>query len=217
MEFPAMNELKARDQIVTIGASLFNRGLTAGSSGNLSVRLDDGCLITPTNSSLGRLDPDRITKLDNKGRAVSGDPPSKEAFLHLSMYEQRPADHGIVHLHSTYSAAVSCMANLSPESCIPPLTAYFVMKIHRLPLVPYYRPGDPDLAAYIRSLAETHHALLLSNHGPIVSGVSLEAAAYAIEELEETAKIFLLLQGIPASPLNQDQISHLERVFNLNP
>jgi ribulose-5-phosphate 4-epimerase/fuculose-1-phosphate aldolase len=217
MELPAMNELKAREQMVTIGASLFDRGLTAGSSGNLSVRLDDGWLITPTNSCLGKLDPGSISKLDNKGRPVSGDPPSKEAFLHLSMYEQRPADHGIVHLHSTYSAAVSCMANLPPESCIPPLTAYFVMKVNRLPLVPYFRPGDPELAAAIRTLAATHHALLLSNHGPIVSGVSLEAAVYAIEELEETAKIFLLLQGKPTSPLNEDQIEQLKREFNLNP
>ena len=212
-----MNELKAREQMVTIGASLFDRGLTAGSSGNLSVRLDDGWLITPTNSCLGKLDPGSISKLDNKGRPVSGDPPSKEAFLHLSMYEQRPADHGIVHLHSTYSAAVSCMANLPPESCIPPLTAYFVMKVNRLPLVPYFRPGDPELAAAIRTLAATHHALLLSNHGPIVSGVSLEAAVYAIEELEETAKIFLLLQGKPTFPLNEDQIEQLKREFNLNP
>ena len=179
-----MNESKSREQIVGIGGSLFNRGLTAGSSGNISVRLDDGWLITPTNSCLGTLDPARISKIDNGGHLLSGDPPSKESFLHLAMYEQRPTDNAIVHLHSTYSAAVSCMSGLSSESCIPPLTAYFVMKVTRLPLIPYYRPGDLELAEAIRSFATTNHALLLANHGPIVSGISLESAVYAIEELE---------------------------------
>jgi len=210
-----MNESLVRERMVMTGQSLFNRGLTAGSSGNLSVRVDDGWLITPTNSSLGCLDPARISKVDRNGQLVSGDPPSKESFLHLAMYEQRPGDNGIVHLHSTYSAAVSCMAGLSPESCIPPLTAYFVMKVARLPLVPYYRPGDPELALAVRALAVDHHAVLLANHGPIVSGISLEAAVYAIEELEETAKIFLLLQDKKTSPLNEEQISTLRAVFKL--
>jgi len=210
-----MNESKSREQIVGIGGSLFNRGLTAGSSGNISVRLDDGWLITPTNSCLGTLDPARISKIDNGGHLLSGDPPSKESFLHLAMYEQRPADNAIVHLHSTYSAAVSCMSGLSSESCIPPLTAYFVMKVTRLPLIPYYRPGDLELAEAIRSFATTNHALLLANHGPIVSGISLESAVYAIEELEETAKVFILLHGKQISPLNEDQIRVLKSAFRL--
>jgi ribulose-5-phosphate 4-epimerase/fuculose-1-phosphate aldolase len=137
-----MKESAIREQMVATGESLFNRGLTAGSSGNLSVRLDDGWLITPTNVSLGRLDPARISKIDHNANLLAGDPPSKEAFLHLAMYEQRPADNCIVHLHSTYSAAVSCMAGLPADDCLPPLTAYFVMKVNRLPLIPYYRPGD---------------------------------------------------------------------------
>jgi ribulose-5-phosphate 4-epimerase/fuculose-1-phosphate aldolase len=210
-----MNESKSREQIVAIGESLFNRGLTAGSSGNISVRLDDGWLITPTNACLGRLDPARISKIDTKGRLLSGDSPSKESFLHLAIYGQRPSDHGIVHLHSTYSAAVSCMAGLLSEGCIPPLTAYFVMKINRLPLIPYYRPGDLELAAAIRTLASNNHALLLANHGPIVSGASLDSAVYAIEELEETAKVFLLLQGKQTSPLNESQIKALKIAFKL--
>jgi ribulose-5-phosphate 4-epimerase/fuculose-1-phosphate aldolase len=208
-----MKESEIRQQMVATGESLFNRGLTAGSSGNLSVRLADGWLITPTNASLGRLDPARISKLDSKGNLLAGDLPSKEAFLHLAMYQQRPNDNGIVHLHSTYSAAVSCMAGLPADDCLPPLTAYFVMKVNRLPLIPYYRPGDLELAEAVRKLAANHHAILLANHGPVVSGVSLEAAVYAMEELEETAKLFLLLKGQKISPLNEEQIATLKTVF----
>lgn len=211
-----MNESKIRECMVRTGESLFNRGLTAGSSGNLSVRLDDGWLITPTNSSLGSLDPARLSKIGHKGQLLAGDLPSKELFLHLAMYEQRPADTGIVHLHSTYSAAVSCMTGLPSDSCIPPLTAYFVMKVSRLPLIPYYRPGDLDLASAVRDLAANHHALLLANHGPIVSGTTLDAAVYAIEELEETAKIFLLLYGKDIAPLTDEQIAELKMVFKQN-
>jgi 3-dehydro-4-phosphotetronate decarboxylase len=210
-----MNEYQSRELIVATGASLFNRGLTAGSSGNLSVRFEDGWLITPTNASLGCLNPDRISKIDRDGRLISGAPPSKEFLLHLAMYEQRPQDNGIVHLHSTYSAAVSCIAGLRAENCLPPLTAYYVMKIDTLPLVPYYRPGDPELAAAVRALASKHHAILLANHGPIVSGSSLDTATYAVEELEETSKLFLLLQGKETSPLNEDQIATLRSVFGL--
>ncbi len=210
-----MNETKARDHIVAVGRSIFDRGLTAGSSGNLSVRLDDGWLITPTNSSLGSLDPERISKLDWSGQLVSGDPPSKESSLHLAMYEERPVDNGIVHLHSTHSAAVSCMQGLPPANCIPPLTAYFVMKIGSLPLLPYYPPGDIGLARAIRVLAPTHHALLLANHGPLVSGVSLNAAVYAIEELEETAKLFLLLHDHETRPLSEEQIAVLKEKFKV--
>jgi ribulose-5-phosphate 4-epimerase/fuculose-1-phosphate aldolase len=210
-----MNESTIREHMVATGKSLFNRGLTAGSSGNLSVRLDDGWLITPTNVSLGQLDPARISRIGRGGELLSGDPSSKESFLHLAMYEQRPQDNAIVHLHSTYSAAVSCMAELLADNCLPPLTAYFVMKVNRLPLVPYYRPGDRELAAAVQALAVTHHAILLANHGPIVSGASLESAVYAVEELEETAKLFLLLQGKPTSPLTEEQIAALKSAFGL--
>jgi ribulose-5-phosphate 4-epimerase/fuculose-1-phosphate aldolase len=210
-----MTESELRDQMVAFGLSLFSRGLTAGSSGNLSVRLKDGFLITPTNSSLGALDPAHIAKIGREGELLSGDRPSKELFLHLAMYEKRPDDHAIVHLHSTYSSAVSCLSHLDSANCIPPLTAYYVMKIGRLPLVPYFRPGDPDLAQEVRSLAATHHAILLANHGPIVSGPSLESAVYSIEELEETAKIFLLIHDRPASLLSGAQIDELKRVFAL--
>lgn len=211
-----MNESALREEIVRFGRSLFDRGLTAGSTGNISVRLDDGWLLTPTNACLGNLDPARLAKLDWQGRSISGDTPSKEAFLHRSLYEERQDAGAIVHLHSTHSAAVSCMSGLDPANCLPPLTAYFVMKIGRLPLVPYYRPGDPALGDAIKGLAGKHSAVLLANHGPVVSGSSLEAAVYATEELEETAKLFLLLRNTATSPLNNAQIEELKTVFKLD-
>ena len=209
----AENEL--RERIAHHGRSLFDRGLAAGSSGNISVRLEDGWLLTPTDSCLGQLDPARLSKLDWAGTLVSGDPPSKEAFLHRAIYSERAGANAIVHLHSTYSAAVSCIDGLDPESCLPPLTAYFVIKVGRLPLIPYYRPGDVALADAIRELARTHAAVLLANHGPIVSGASLEAAVYATEELEETAKLYLLLRDAPVRTLSDAQISELKSVFGL--
>lgn len=207
------NEQQAREEIVMYGKSLFDRGLTAGSSGNISVRLEDGWLITPTNSCLGKLDSGRLTKLDWQGGHLSGDEASKEAVLHRAMYEVRKDAGAIVHLHSTHSAAVSCMCGLDPANCIPPLTAYFVMKIGRLPLVPYHRPGDPYLGDAIRAYARRHSAVLLANHGPVVSGASLEAAVYAVEELEETAKLFLLLRNTPTQALNAAQVEELGRTF----
>ena len=209
----APEEARTREEICRIALSIFDRGLTAGSSGNISVRLPDGWLVTPTNASLGWLDPARISKLDDAGRHVSGDPPSKEAFLHRAMYEERPSARAIVHLHSTYSAAVSCMDGLDCEECIPPLTAYYAMKIGRLPLIPYFRPGDPRLADAIRSRACRHCAVLLANHGPVVAGTSLDGAVNAIEELEETAKLFLLLRGSPTRPLDASKVAELRDVF----
>ncbi len=204
-----------RDAIARFGKSMFDRGLTAGSSGNISMRMDDGWLLTPTNACLGGLDPARIAKLDWNGTLLSGDPPSKEAPLHLAMYQERPAGNAVVHLHSTYSAAVSCLDGLPSDDCLPPLTAYYVMKIGRLPLVPYHRPGDPTIGDAIRGLAKRNSSVLLANHGPVVSGPSLEAAVYAIEELEETAKLYLLLHGHKTRPLNESQIQELVKVFGL--
>jgi 3-dehydro-4-phosphotetronate decarboxylase len=209
-------ESSLREDICSFGRSLFERGLSAGSSGNISVRTDDGWLLTPTNSSLGRLDPARLSKLDWRGNLVSGDAPSKEAFLHRAIYERRHAAGAIVHLHASHSAAVSCLDGLDHSNCIPPLTPYFVMKIGRLPLVPYHRPGDPKLAKAIERLAGKHSSVLLANHGPVVSGLDLESAVYAVEELEETAKLFLLLRGSPARPLNEAQISELYSAFKLD-
>src|SRR5690606_38583710 len=141
-----------------------------------SVRLGDRWLVTPTGSSFGALDPGRISLLDDQGRLLAGDPPSKEAVLHQAMYQQRPGAGAVVHLHSVYSVAASVMAEVDPENVLPPLTAYYVMRIGRLPLVPYHPPGDSGLAEAVRGYAGKHHALLLANHGPVVAGSSLSAA-----------------------------------------
>ncbi|MGI9485588.1 MAG: 3-oxo-tetronate 4-phosphate decarboxylase [Geminicoccaceae bacterium] len=202
-----------REEIVELGQLLAYLGLSHGSTGNISARLDDGWLLTPTNSRLGRLDPARIAKLDDQGRHLDGDKPSKEAFLHRCVYEMRPSDRAIVHLHSTHSVAVSCLDRLDEADCMPPLTAYYVMRVGRLPLVPYFPPGDERLAAAVRELAVNHASVLLANHGPVVAGKSLDGAAGAIEELEATAKIFLLLQDRATRPLSENDVEELERRF----
>lgn len=208
-----MSDARLREQMVELGRSLFDRGLTAGSSGNISVRTEDGWLLSPTNVCLGRLDPARIARLDRHANHISGDAPTKESFLHLAMYEQRPADAAIVHLHSTHSVAVSCLPDLDAHDCIPPLTAYYVMRVGRLPLVPYHIPGDPALGDAISGLARSHSAVLLANHGPVVAGKNLEAAVYAIEELEETAKLYLLLRNLNPRCLTPAQIDALDARF----
>lgn len=208
-----MSETKLRDEIARIAKSLFDRGLTFGSSGNISVRLDDGWLMTPTGSSFGALDPAAISKLDDGGRHISGDKPTKETFLHSAMYEQRPETGAVVHLHSTHSVAVSCLADIDPANVLPPITAYYAMKVGRLPLIPYFPPGDADLAKAVREMASDHHAVLLANHGPVVAGKSLADAVYATEELEETAKLYLLLRGAPVKFLTATQVAELSRRF----
>ena len=208
-----MSEASLRERIVRHGESLFMRGYGCGASGNISVLLDDGMLVTPTNSCLGRLDPARIAKLGPDGTHLSGDPPSKEAFLHQSMYRARPDTRAIVHLHSTCSVAVSCLADVDPADVLPPITAYYVMRVGRLPLIPYYRPGDRALAHAVHDAARSHHAVLLANHGPVVAGKALDAAVYAAEELEETAKLHLLLRGAPVRLLTDEQVADLREVF----
>jgi 3-dehydro-4-phosphotetronate decarboxylase len=209
-------ETSARDQICEVGLSLFSRGLTFGSAGNISMRLaDGGSLMTPTNASLGRLDPAKLSKFDASGRFVSGDPATKEAFLHFCMYRERPDARAVVHLHSTHSVAVSLLADVDASDVLPPLTAYFVMRVGRLPLVPYFPPGDESLAKAVEGLAGEHHAVLLANHGPVVAGATLANAQYATEELEETAKLFLMLRNQPIRPLTADEVSDLRRRYNL--
>jgi len=207
---PQPSESKLREEICRLGESLFTRGLTFGSAGNISVRLEDGWLMTPTNVSLGRLDPARLAKLDANGKLVSGDPPTKETFLHRAMYSERPQATAVVHLHSTYSVAVSALADIDTANVLPPITAYYVMRVGRLPLVAYYPPGDLTLADAVQRLAGKHHAVLLANHGPVVAGSTLDAAANAIEELEETAKLFLLLRGSKVRLLTNEQVAALK-------
>lgn len=208
-----MTENQLREAMTLFGQSLYARGYAHGSSGNLSARLPDGLLVTPTNSCLGRLDPARIAKLDGAGRHVAGDAPSKEAFLHRAMYQERPGAGGIVHLHCTHCVALACLRHRDESDVLPPLTAYYVMRIGRLPLLPYFRPGDRALAEAVRAQAKQHHAMLLANHGPVVAGKSLEDAVYNVEELEETAKLHLLLERRETRPLDAAQIAALQAAF----
>jgi 3-dehydro-4-phosphotetronate decarboxylase len=206
-----MNDTRQREAIAALGKSFFDRGLTHGSTGNISVRVDDGWLLTPTRSSLGHLDPATLSKLDWGGTLLSGDPPSKEAKLHLVMYRHRANDGAVVHLHSTHSVAVSVIEGIDPEDAMPAMTAYYVMRVGKLPLIPFFAPGDAALADAVQGIASRHHAMLLANHGPIVSGTSLSAAADAIEELEATAKLFLLLRGEKLRLLEARQVEDLRR------
>jgi len=212
-----VDETRLREDICRFGRSLFERGLTPGSSGNISLRLDDGgWLVTPTNASLGFLDPARLSRLDAEGRLLSGDKPTKEIPLHGALYETRGAARAIVHLHSTHSVAVSMLPEIDPKAVLPPMTAYYVMRVGATALVPYYRPGDPAVADAIRGLAGRYSSVLLANHGPVVAGESLEAAVYATEELEETAKLYLLLRGLNPRFLSPGQIADLRAEFKLD-
>ena len=208
-----MSENSERDSICRLAKSLFDRGFTIGSSGNISVRLADGWLMTPTGSSMGNLDPNEISKLDLNGNLISGKSPTKESFLHIAMYDERPDSRAVVHLHSTHSVAVSCLAGIDKKNVLPPITAYYVMKIGKLPLVPYFPPGDINLAKAVKEMASNHHAVLLANHGPVVAGKTLEDAVYAIEELEETARLFLLLRNMKTQYLNEKQVKTLEELY----
>jgi ribulose-5-phosphate 4-epimerase/fuculose-1-phosphate aldolase len=208
-----MSENALRESICEVAKSIFDRGLTHGSTGNISARCDDGWLLTPTGSSLGRLDPARLSKLDWAGKLLAGDPPSKESFLHLAMYQERDRNQAVIHLHSTHSVAVSVLEEVDPKDVLPPITAYYVMRIGTLPLVPYFAPGDMKLADAVRSYAGKHHAVLLANHGPVVAGTSLAAATDAVEELEATARLYLLLQGRRVRTLSAEQCADLRKRF----
>jgi ribulose-5-phosphate 4-epimerase/fuculose-1-phosphate aldolase len=208
-----MSDAKLREDVVSYGRSLFQRGLTFGSSGNISLRTDDGWLMTPTNIALDRLDPAGLSKLDDSGRHIAGDPPTKESFLHLVMYRERANARAVVHLHSTHSVAVSCLAHVDVKDVLPPITAYYVMRVGTLPLIPYYPPGDLTLADAVGALAGKHHAVLLANHGPVVAGSSLSAAVNAIEELEETARLYLMLRQEKTRWLTPEQVAELRRRY----
>jgi len=173
------------------------------------MRNADNILVTPTGSSLGAVQPDDLSVIDVDGSHIDGPPPSKEAFLHAAMYRARPQARAIVHTHSTHCVAVSCLAGLDPDDALPPLTAYFAMRIGRIPLLPYFAPGDPGLKPAAELAARDRSSLLLRNHGPIVAKGSISQAVDALEELEETAKIFLLLRGSASVPLSDDERARL--------
>jgi 3-dehydro-4-phosphotetronate decarboxylase len=210
-------ERHQREAICRFGRSLFERGLTPGSSGNISLRLDDGgWLVTPTNASLGFLDPDRISRLDAQAKLISGDAPTKEIPLHRALYETRGSARAIVHLHSTHAVALSLLPEIDPRAVLPPVTPYYLMRTGDTALLPYYRPGDPAVGDAIRGLAGKYAAVLLANHGPVVAGDTLEAAVFATEELEETAKIYLLVRGLNPRFLSKQQVVELIETFDLD-
>ncbi len=206
-------ETRLREAMVMHGQSLHQRGLVPGTSGNISVRLDGGMLVTPTNCCLGRLDPADIAHLDASGKHLSGNPASKESFMHRQYYRQRPDLEAVVHLHSTHAVAVSCLSDINPLRPLPMITPYQVMKLGALRLLPYFPPGDSELAEAVGQAAGKHHALLLANHGPLVAGRTLDAAVYAMEELEESARLYLLLKTQPFRGLNSAQVDHLMNTF----
>ncbi|KSV66098.1 aldolase [Sinorhizobium sp. Sb3] len=212
-----MSDARLREEICRYGRSLFERGLTPGSSGNISLRLEDGgWLVTPTNASLGFLDPARISRLDAEGRHLAGDKPTKEIPLHTALYDTRGSARAIVHLHSTHAVALTMLPEIDPRAALPPMTPYYLMRAGETALVPYYRPGDPTVADAIRGLAGKYSSVLLANHGPVVAGDSLEAAVFATEELEETAKLYLLLRNLNPRYLSPAQVNDLTETFGLD-
>lgn len=210
-------ESRARESIAKFARSIFDRGLTGGSSGNISMRLSDGSfLVTPTGSSMGDLDPATISRMGEDWAHLAGDAPTKEVALHSAFYDTRATAGAVVHLHSTHSVALSVLPETDPDNALPPITAYGVMKLGKVKLLPYFMPGDPAMGEAVRGLAGKRSAVLLANHGPVVAAKDLEAAVYAMEELEETAKLALLTRGANPRLLTEAQIQALVRRFDID-
>lgn len=206
-----MTDSELKTLMVQLGRSFYERGYTVGGAGNLSVRLNENrILVTPTGSSLGRLKAERLSVLDMDGHVLEGDKPSKESVFHLAMYRKNPECRAIVHLHSTYLTALSCLENLDPQNAMKAFTPYYVMRVGGLPVIPYYRPGSPRIAEELEARALSGKAFLLANHGVVVTGEDLLDAADNAEELEETAKLFFLLQGKPIRYLTDDEVNELK-------
>ncbi|WP_436398961.1 3-oxo-tetronate 4-phosphate decarboxylase [Roseobacter sp. S98] len=210
------SETALRELICTLAASMFNRGLTGGSTGNISVRTSDGgLLVSPTGMSFGRLDPARLSRFDASGRLIDGDPPTKEMPLHSAFYETRSTAGAVVHLHACHSVAWSMMPDADEDNFLPPLTPYAIMKLGRVKLLPFFMPGDPAMGDAVRGLAGKRSAVMLANHGPVVAGKDVEAACNAIEELEDTARLAMMMRGIDARMLTQEQVSGLVSRFDV--
>ncbi|SMX51129.1 3-oxo-tetronate 4-phosphate decarboxylase [Actibacterium lipolyticum] len=206
-----------RELICTLAKSMFDRGLTGGSSGNISARTaDGGLLVTPTGSSFGRLDPGRLSLFDAQGRHVGGDKPTKEMPLHSAFYETRSTAGAVVHLHSCHSVALSMLEDTDPDNFLPPLTPYAIMKLGKVKLLPVFLPGDPAMGDAVRGLAGKRSAVMLANHGPVVAGKDVEAACYAIEELEDTARLALLTRGLPRRALSDAQVQDIVTRFDVD-
>ena len=209
-------EAKLREQICLLAKSLFDRGLTGGSTGNISTRTaDGGLLVSPTGTSFGRLDPGRLSRFDANGKLIDGDPPTKEMPLHSAFYDTRSSAGAVVHLHSCHSVAWSLMPEVDEDNFLPPLTPYAIMKLGKVKLLPYFRPGDPAMGNAVRGLAGKRTAVMLANHGPVVAGKDVEAACNAIEELEDTARLAILMRGYDARQLSEANIQELITHFDV--
>lgn len=211
-----MRETDLREQICLLAKSLFDRGLTHGSTGNISARTEDGgLLVSPTGSSFGRLDPARLSRFDAGGRLISGDKPTKEMPLHSAFYDTRSSAGAVVHLHSCHSVALSMMPDVDEGNFLPPMTPYAIMKLGKVKLLPFFLPGDPAMGEAVRGLAGKRSAVMLANHGPVVAGKDVEAACNAIEELEETARLAMLLRGVKATVLSDEQVRAVVTKFDV--
>lgn len=211
-----MRDTVLREQICLLAKSMFDRGLTGGSTGNISARTSDGgLLVSPTGTSFGRLDPARLSHFDAKGVLVGGDDPTKEMPLHQAFYDTRSAAGAVVHLHSCHSVALSMLPETDPDNFLPPLTPYGIMKLGRVKLLPFFMPGDPAMGDAVRGLAGKRSAVMLANHGPVVTGKDIEAACNAVEELEDTARLAMMLRGMNARALTDDQVQGLVTKFDI--
>ena len=211
-----MTETQLRDQICVLAKSMFDRGLTGGSTGNISARTEDGgLLVSPTGTSFGRLDPARLSHFNATGQLISGDRPTKEMPLHLAFYDTRSTAGAVVHLHSCHSVALSLLPGVDPDNFLPPLTPYAIMKLGKVQLLPFLMPGDPTIGDAIRGLAGKRSAVMLASHGPVVAGKDIEAACNAIEELEDTARLALLTRGMEPIQLTPSQIQSVVNRFDV--
>lgn len=211
-----MKETALRELICTLAKSMFDRGLTGGSTGNISARTDDGgLLVSPTGSSFGRLDPARLSRFNGTGQLIDGDQPTKEMPLHSSFYDTRSTAGAVVHLHSCHSVALSMMPDVDEDNFLPPMTPYAIMKLGKVKLLPFFRPGDPAMGKAVRGLAGKRSAVMLANHGPVVAAKDIEAACNAIEELEDTARLAMMMRGVNARMLSDAQVSDLITHFDV--
>lgn len=212
----AARETCLREQICLLAKSMFDRGLTGGSTGNISARTEDGgLLVSPTGTSFGRLDPGRLARFDASGKQISGDPPTKEIPLHTAFYDTRSTAGAVVHLHACHSVALSMMPGVDADNFLPPLTPYAIMKLGRVKLLPFFLPGDPAMGEAVRGLAGKRSAVMLANHGPVVAGKDIEAACNAIEELEDTARLAILMRGYDANQLTPEQVTQVVEKFDV--
>lgn len=211
-----MSEATLREQMCLLAKSMFDRGLTGGSTGNISARTEDGgLLVSPTGTSFGRLDPGRLSRFDAQGQLIDGHPPTKEMPLHTAFYDTRSAAGAVVHLHSCHAVAWSLMPDVDEDNFLPALTPYAIMKLGKVKLLPFFLPGDQAMGEAVRGLAGKRSAVMLANHGPVVAGRDIEAACNAIEELEDTARLAVLMRGFEARALTPAQVDGLVTKFDV--